>query len=193
MQKELIIAGVNVIQSKRIILLEAEIALLCFQSLPRISLVQGVSHYFRSQASPSIPGRNPFGQLWSWYRALVFCSSLYRFENVIVVVVSRSAHCTCADWLQSFPRARTCFGPAAFSGSFAWLQCDSGSDSPGRSIDWLGHVRATLISGRQARYPAMFLPSLLTKQKELKKKNCTQEIQRNRSAIKIYTSIIHWC
>ena len=169
MQKELIIAGVNVIQSKRILLLEAEIAFLRFQSLPWFSVVQGISHYSRSQASPSVPRRNSFGQLWPRYRALVFCSSLYRFENVFVVVVSRSAHYTCADCLQTFTRASTFFRPAAFNGSLTWLQCGCGSDSSGRGIHWLAHVRGTLMSGCQAGFPAMFLPSLLTKQKELNK------------------------
>ena len=47
MQKDLIIAGVNVI-----ILSEVKIALLRFQFLPGFSRVQGLSHHFRYQASP---------------------------------------------------------------------------------------------------------------------------------------------
>ena len=54
---------------------------------------------FRNTFGPwplvSVPGRNPFSQLW--YRALVFCSSLYWLETVVVVVVGRSARCICAD------------------------------------------------------------------------------------------------
>ena len=57
MQKELIIAAVNVI-----ILSEVKIALLRFQFLPRFSLVQGLSHHFRYQASAF---RSQMESFWS--------------------------------------------------------------------------------------------------------------------------------
>ena len=98
MQKELVIAAVNVI-----ILSEVKIALFRFQFLPRFSLVQGLSQTFGTRLLLSVPSWNPFGQLC--YRNLLFSSSLYRFETIVVVGVSPSAVCIWAYWLQSFPRA----------------------------------------------------------------------------------------
>ena len=95
----------------------------CPPSFPVPSSLFSGSGSFASLSVPGfcfpLPDGIPFGQLS--YRTLVFCSSLYRFETVIVVGVISSARCISAYWLQSFPRARASFGPAAFSGSFAWL------------------------------------------------------------------------